>query len=254
MTRIPIIAANWKMHKSSGDVADFFKKFSVKDSQVEIVICPPFPLLYQVGEFCRAGGYRLGAQNMFWEAQGAYTGEVSPLHLKDMGVQYVIIGHSERRQMFGETDQSVAKKVKAAFAHDLTPIVCVGETLAERQGGQTLKVVTEQVAAVLNGLDPSQVRKLVFAYEPVWAIGSGLPARKEDAEEVALLIRKLISDMFSLKVGRDTRIQYGGSVKPENIAEFMESPEIDGALVGGASLDAEVFAGLIHAAAEVSAP
>lgn len=254
MTRIPIIAANWKMHKTSGEVTEFFNKFSVVDSQTEIVICPPFPLLFQVGEFCRAGGYRLGAQNMFWEAKGAYTGEVSPLLLKDMGVQYVIIGHSERRQMFAETDQSVAKKVKAAFAHELTPIVCVGETLQERQGGQTLHVITEQVATVLNGLDPSQVRRLVFAYEPVWAIGSGLPAKKEDAEQVALLIRKLISDTFSLKVSRDTRIQYGGSVKPENIAEFMESPEIDGALVGGASLDAEVFAGLIHAAAEVSVP
>ena len=161
-------------------------------------------------------------------------------------MQYVIIGHSERRQLFGETDQQVARKVKAAFAHELVPIICVGETQQQRQGGQTMAVISEQVTAALTGLDPSQARKAVIAYEPVWAIGSGQAATGKDAAEVAQHIRKVLGEMFSLKLARDVRIQYGGSVKPDNIQEFMQEPEIDGALVGGASLDAEQFAGIIH--------
>jgi triosephosphate isomerase len=190
---------------------------------------------------------------MYWETAGAFTGEVSPLLLRDLEVQYVIVGHSERRQTFAETDQNVSRKVKAAFAADLVPIVCVGETLQQRQSGRTEAVVEEQVAAAVGGLDPSQVRRLVIAYEPVWAIGSGLPANAGDAERVAIFIRRQIGNLFSLKVARDVRIQYGGSVKPENIADFMSSAEIDGALVGGASLDAAVFTAIIEAGLGVRA-
>ncbi len=253
--RIPIIAANWKMHKTREGAQQFFAALEeqLKPGPVEIVICPPFPLLSMVGELCRGADLRLGAQNLHWENEGAFTGEVSPLLLNDLEVQYVIVGHSERRQLFAETDQNVSRKVKAAFAADLVPIICVGETLQQRQSGRTEDVVEEQLAAALGGLDPSQVRRLVIAYEPVWAIGSGLPATAADAEQVALFIRRQVGDMFSLKAARDIRIQYGGSVKPANIADFMASPEIDGALVGGASLDSALFAAMIEAALGVRA-
>ncbi len=254
--RTPIIAANWKMNKTSAEAEDFFSRFGnlLEVAGVEVVICPPFPLLGLAAEHCRRMSLRLGAQNMHWETEGAYTGEVSPLLLRDLGVQYVILGHSERRQHFGETDQNVSRKVKAALAADLTPIVCVGEMLPQRQAGQTMAVVGEQLTSALHNLDPSQVRRMVIAYEPVWAIGSGLPATPDDAEAVALQIRKIIGDLFSLKVARDTRIQYGGSVNPENIAGFMAGTEIDGALVGGASLDAAGFARLVKAAMGVRVP
>jgi len=248
--RVPIIAANWKMHKNLTEALDFLGKFTsaLKADGVEVVICPSFPLLGAVANCCRQNGLKLGAQNMFWEMSGAYTGEVSPLQLAELGVQYVILGHSERRQHFGETDQDVSRKVKAAFAAELTPIVCVGETLSQRGAGQTVRVVQEQLASALQGLDPSQVRRIVVAYEPVWAIGSGLAATGDDALQVVLHIRRQIGEQFSLKVARDVRIQYGGSVKPENIREFVDSPEIDGALVGGASLNAEGFAALVNSA------
>jgi triosephosphate isomerase len=247
--RTPIIAANWKMHKTTAEAADFIGQLGseLQQETVEVVICPPFPLLCRVNDACREKGLRLGAQNMYWETAGAFTGEVSPVLLKDIGVQYVICGHSERRQLFGETDQQVARKVKAAFAAEIIPIVCVGETLQQRQAEQTADVVGEQVTIALDGLDPSQVRRLVIAYEPVWAIGSGLAATGTDAGAVAQQIRKLIGEMYSLRTARDVRIQYGGSVKPDNILEFMSEPEIDGALVGGASLDATVFAGIVKA-------
>lgn len=249
--RIPIIAANWKMHKTVGETKDFMQELAglLNKGSLEVVICPPFPLLGLVAEAGSKYGILTGAQNMYWESQGAYTGEVSPVLLNDLKVTYVIIGHSERRHLFGETDQDVARKVKTAFAHNLTPILCVGETLQQRQAGQTMTVVAEQVNVALTGLDPSQVRRLIIAYEPVWAIGSGLAATGKDANEVAVLIRKTISEMFSLKVSRDVRIQYGGSVKPENILEFMRESEIDGALVGGASLAAAQFAAMINRAA-----
>lgn len=246
--RVPIIAANWKMHKNTEEALEFLERFTglLQAEVMEVVICPSFPLLGAVASLCRQNGLKLGAQNMFWESAGAYTGEVSPLHLTDLGVQYVILGHSERRQLFGETDQDVSRKVKAAFAADLTPIVCVGETLPQRMAGQTVRVVQEQLTSALRGLDPSQVRRIVVAYEPVWAIGSGLPATGDDALQVALQLRRQIGEQFSLKVARDVRMQYGGSVKPENIREFMGSPEIDGVLVGGASLNAEGFAALVN--------
>ncbi|MDW7651295.1 MAG: triose-phosphate isomerase [Bacillota bacterium] len=252
--RTPIIAANWKMHKTVREAVSFVEELGNKleADSVETVICPPFPLLGVIAQACREHGLRLGAQNMHWESSGAFTGETSPALLHDMGVDYVIVGHSERRQLFGETDQNVSRKVKAAFAHDLTPIICVGETLQQHKAGQTTDVVTEQVTSALNGLDPSQARKAVIAYEPVWAIGSGLAATGRDAAEVAQWIRKLTGDMFSLKVARDLRIQYGGSVKPENTREFINEPDIDGALVGGASLDPEAFAAIVHGAVGVA--
>ncbi|HZK24013.1 MAG TPA: triose-phosphate isomerase [Oscillospiraceae bacterium] len=248
--RVPIIAANWKMHKTVREAVDYVEQFAglLEKGNVETVICPPFPLLGLINEACHQSGLRLGAQNMYWEETGAFTGEVSPLLLKDLAVDYVILGHSERRQLFGETDQQVARKVKAAFAHELTPILCVGETLQQRQAEQTMPVIAEQVSVGLAGLDPSQVRRVVVAYEPVWAIGSGLAATGDDAKEVALHIRNTITEQFSLKVARDVRIQYGGSVKPNNILDFMQEIEIDGALVGGAGLDAAVFADLINRA------
>ncbi|NLZ93427.1 MAG: triose-phosphate isomerase [Firmicutes bacterium] len=246
--RTPIIAANWKMHKTTGEAQDFMHELAglLNKGNLEVVICPPFPLLGLVAEAGSKYGIFTGAQNMYWETEGAYTGEVSPLLLKDLNVTFVIIGHSERRHLFGETDQQVARKIKAAFAHNLTPILCVGETLQQRQAGETMAVVSEQVNVALTGLDPSQVRRMIIAYEPVWAIGSGLAATGKDANEVAAQIRKTVAEMFSLKVARDIRIQYGGSVKPENIMEFMQEAEIDGALVGGASLAADKFAAMIN--------
>ena len=246
--RIPIIAANWKMQKTSQEAVAFVESLGeqLQAGSVETVICPPHPLLGFIVESCRTYGLKLGAQNMYWETSGAFTGEVSPQLLKDIGVQYVVVGHSERRQLFGETDLHVARKVKAAFAHELIPIICVGETLQQRQSDQTMSVITEQVTVALTGIDPSRVRKVVIAYEPIWAIGSGQAATGKDAAQVAQHIRKVLGEMFSLKVARDVRIQYGGSVKPDNIQEFMKEPEIDGALVGGASLDPEIFAEIIH--------
>lgn len=246
--RLPIIAANWKMYKTTAEALDFLDRFAAlaKAGNTEIVICPPFPLLCAVAQRCRQSGLKLGAQNMFWQMSGSYTGEVSPRHLTDLGVQYVILGHSERRQHFGETDEDVSRKVKAAFDADLTPIVCVGETWPERLAGLTAKVVRGQLASALRDLDPSQVRRVVVAYEPVWAIGSGQPATRNDAEQAALELRRQIGEQFSLKVARDVRLQYGGSVNRENIREFMDSLEIDGALVGGASLEAGSFAALVN--------
>jgi triosephosphate isomerase len=247
--RIPIIAANWKMNKTSGEAVTFVKELAEQldgEKTVETVICPPAPLISLIAEPCREHDIKLGAQNMHWEVSGAFTGENSPLLLKDLGVQYVIVGHSERRQLFGETDQQVCRKGKAAFAHEMIPIICVGETLQQRQAGQTEEVVGEQVINALSCLDPSFVRRTVIAYEPIWAIGSGLAATGEDANRVAQYIRKVLVDKFSLKVGRDVRIQYGGSVKPGNIREFMNQSDIDGALVGGASLDPAVFAALVY--------
>ncbi|NLM53274.1 MAG: triose-phosphate isomerase [Firmicutes bacterium] len=252
--RIPMIAANWKMHKNISEAVQFIDQYAelLNAAQLETVICPAFPLLAAVGEACRRHGLRLGAQNMYWETAGAFTGEVSPLMLKDLQVDYVIIGHSERRRLFGETDQQVARKIKAACQHEIIPILCVGETLEQRQAQQTLGVISEQVTTALAGLDPSQVRKIVIAYEPVWAIGSGLAATAADADAVAAQVRKIIGEQFNLKTAQDVRILYGGSVNRDNIAEFMQAAEIDGALVGGASLDASVFAAIVNTAAEVS--
>ncbi|CCO07566.1 triose-phosphate isomerase [Desulforamulus hydrothermalis] len=247
--RQKIIAGNWKMHKSRADAVSFVQelKNNLGDTRVDVVICPPFTALAAVAEVLAGSKLALGAQNMHWADQGAYTGEISPLMLQDCGCRYVILGHSERRQYFGETDGQVNQKVKAALAHGLLPVVCVGETLAQRQGGLTETVVGSQTAAALAGLTPEQVAGLVIAYEPVWAIGTGQTASEQDAQQVNQYIRALLAEQYGQAAAAAVRILYGGSVKPANAASLLAQPDIDGALVGGASLKAADFLGIIQA-------
>jgi triosephosphate isomerase len=241
--RKPIIAANWKMFKTPEEAISLVNELKRLLSQVraEVVICPPFVDIPGVMEALRGTDLKVGAQNMHWEAEGAYTGEISPPMLRALGCTYVIIGHSERRQYFNETDEIVNKKVRAAFAHGLKPILCVGETLEEREAGITASRVEGQVRKGLEHLSSDNVQDLVIAYEPVWAIGTGKTASAEDAEKVISHIRQVLNEMFGERIGAQIRIQYGGSVKPDNIKELMKKPNIDGALVGGASLKADSF-------------
>ncbi len=246
--RRPIIAGNWKMYKTIEEAIALVSELSdliEGVTEVEVVVCPPFTALEAVLEAVEGTNIGVGAQNMHWEAEGAFTGEVSPVMLKEMGCKYVILGHSERRQYFGETDENVNKKVRAAFKHGLVPIVCVGERLEQREQGITEKVVRTQVMGALAGLESSQVGSLVIAYEPVWAIGTGRTASDEDAQEVISLIRNLLAGMSGRGPAEQVRIQYGGSVKPENISGLMRQRDIDGALVGGASLEAGNFAAIV---------
>jgi len=246
--RKPIIAGNWKMHKTVGEALALVRELcgiTASVTDVEIVICPTFTALYPVHMAICEGPLRLGAQNMHWEGQGAYTGEISPAMVKEVGCTYVIIGHSERRQYFGETDDTVNKKVKAAIAAELIPIMCVGETLEQREAGITEGVVGRQVRQGLTGLTAEQIAEMVIAYEPVWAIGTGRTASSEDANAVCRFIRQVVTELAGTDSAEKVRIQYGGSVKGENIAELMAKSDIDGALVGGASLDAESFAQII---------
>lgn len=239
--RKPIIAGNWKMHKTVGEAEELVQELIdlVQDvNDVEIIICPVFTSLCAVRGKIKNTNLKLGAQNMHWEKQGAFTGEVSPGMLKDVGCEYVIVGHSERRQYFAETDETVNRKVKAALAHVLTPIMCVGETLEERQQGNTEQVIERQVKAGLDGISAQEAASMVIAYEPIWAIGTGVNASADDANAVCAFIRKLVKEMFGDVAADSIRIQYGGSVKPENITELMAKSDIDGALVGGASLNA----------------
>jgi triosephosphate isomerase len=247
--RRPIMAANWKMHKTHLEAIKAVQQLSYLIDQkttqhVEVVICPPFTALRSLQTLFEADRlpYALGAQNVHWEEKGAFTGEISPVMLAALKVRYVIVGHSERRQYFGETDDRVSRKVRAVFGAGMVPILCVGETLEERDSGRTEDKVVTQVKAALDGLSDEQGVNLVVAYEPIWAIGTGRNANPSDAAEVIGHIRGTISGMFSPDVGRSVRVQYGGSVKPGNIREFMAHPDIDGALVGGASLDPEEFA------------
>ncbi len=253
--RVPFIAGNWKMHKTVAEALETVRALRprVMDiTQVEIAVCPPFTALYPVAEALRGSHIKVGAQNMFWEDAGAFTGEISPVMLKEL-VTYVIIGHSERRQYFGETDETVNRKVKAALRHGLRPIICVGEVLEEREAGQTETVVRRQVLAAYQDIPADDARQTVIAYEPVWAIGTGRAATPADANSViGLVIRGALADMYGETVAQAIRVQYGGSVKPENIAGFMEQPEIDGALVGGASLKPDVFAEIVKITAQVT--
>ncbi len=212
----------------------------------EVVLCPPFTALAAVAEALKGTSVSLGAQNVFYEPSGAYTGEVAPPMLKALGVKYVIVGHSERRQYFGETDELVNKKVKAALQHALTPIVCVGETLEQREAGITESLVKGQVEQAFSGISPDEAWQLVVAYEPIWAIGTGKTATSEEANRVIGVIRETLVGIYDGATAGSIRIQYGGSVKPGNMAELMQQPEIDGALVGGASLDAESFARIVR--------
>jgi triosephosphate isomerase len=247
--RRPIVAANWKMHKTHLEAIQAVQKLSYlldkEDAEkVEVVICPPFTALRSVETLLDSDKlpYGLGAQNVNAEEKGAFTGEIAPPMLAALKVSYVIVGHSERRQLFGEDDQTVNRKVRAVFKHGMTPIVCVGETLEEREADGTESKVTGQIRRAFTDVDAEQATAAVIAYEPIWAIGTGRNAEPNDAGRVVEMIRATLADRYDDGVAQAVRIQYGGSVKPGNIREFMAHPEIDGALVGGASLDPEEFA------------
>ena len=247
--RKPIIAGNWKMYKTVPEGRDLVRGVIQKlagFNETEVVFCPPFTVLSAVKELVQGTDFRLGAQNLYWKGQGAFTGEISPLMLKDIGCDYVIIGHSERRQYFGETDQTVNEKVKAALAAGIRPIICVGESLAQREAGETGSLIKQQTEGALQGVEAGAIPQIVIAYEPIWAIGTGKSSNGADANEVIGLIRRTVADIFGNGSAQQMRIQYGGSVKPENIKEFMDQPEIDGALVGGASLEIESFIKIIQ--------
>ncbi len=249
--RRPILAGNWKMNKTVGEALALVRELrglvSMVRGKVEIVVAPPFTALQAVCKALEDANIQVAAQNCHWEASGAYTGEVSAPMLKELGVAYVILGHSERRQYFGETDETVNKRAQAVHKAGLRPIVCVGETLAERESGRTLDVITRQVKGGLAGFTPEDVLHFVLAYEPVWAIGTGKTATSGQAQEVHAHIREQLTQLFGRDVASGIRIQYGGSVKPDNAAELLGKPDVDGALVGGASLKAADFAGIVKA-------
>ncbi len=249
--RIPLVAANWKMHLTVAQALGLIDEVKTALDHldgVEIVICPPATALSAVGRALAGTPFLLGGQTMHWEPKGAYTGEVSAPMLVDVGCRYVILGHSERRQYFGETDDAVGRKVHTALEHRLLPIVCVGERLEERQMGQTDAVIARQVSSAVRGRSTDHLPRLVLAYEPVWAIGTGHTATGAEANRVAGVIRATLARSSDAGAAAAVRILYGGSVKPENIQEFIDQPEIDGALVGGASLDAQAFAAIARAA------
>ncbi|MFC0469891.1 triose-phosphate isomerase [Halalkalibacter kiskunsagensis] len=247
--RKPIIAGNWKMNKTLGEAKQFVEavKTSVPaNSEVDAVVCAPALFLESLVSATEGTDLKIGAQNVHFEENGAFTGEISPVALADMKVDYVIIGHSERREMFAETDETVNKKVHAAFSHNLVPIMCCGETDGEREAGKTNDVVKSQVEAGLAGLTEEQVKNTVIAYEPIWAIGTGKSSSATDANEVCSYIRKVVAESFTPDAAEAVRIQYGGSVKPANIKEYMAQSDIDGALVGGASLETDSFLALLE--------
>lgn len=246
--RRPILAGNWKMNTSLNEAVQLvtgLKREVDGVTDVDIVVCPPFTHLTTINDVIEGSNIALGAQNMYVTESGAYTGEISPTMLKDAGCTYVILGHSERREYFKESDEFINTKVKKALEHGLTPIICVGETLEQREQGITSDIVSTQVKGCLAGLSDSDMLKCVLAYEPVWAIGTGKTATDEQAQEVHALIRSLLVELFSDSVASQIRIQYGGSVKPDNVAGLMSQPDIDGALVGGASLKADSFAQIV---------
>ncbi len=250
MTRLPLIAGNWKMYKTAREGVEAvhaLKPLAATVTGVDIVVCPPFTALADVGRALAGSNIELGAQDLHWEAQGAYTGEVSGPMLWDLGCTYVIVGHSERRRHFRETDEEIGRKTAAAFAHELFPILCVGETLEERDAGRTEEVVERQVRLGIAGLDPTLGDRLVVAYEPVWAIGTGRAATGEEANRVSILIRGWLAERLG-DGAQGARILYGGSVTVENAGEFLGQPEIDGALVGGASLDPHQFSAIVMTA------
>ena len=246
--RRTVIAGNWKMNKTAAEAVDFleaFKPLIADVSDVEIVVCPVFTALAAAVEAAKGSNIGVGAQNIHWEESGAFTGEISAAMLKETGVEYVIIGHSERRQYFGETDETVNKRLKAALAADIVPMVCVGELLEERESGKTESVIDTQIKGAFEGISATDAERTIVAYEPVWAIGTGKTATPEMAEETHAYIRKVLSDIYSTKTAGEIRIQYGGSMKPGNSAELIAQSDIDGGLVGGAALKPDTFADLI---------
>ncbi|MEK7870047.1 MAG: triose-phosphate isomerase [Nitrospirota bacterium] len=246
--RTPLIAGNWKMNKTASEAAAFARELvqqNMTSPAVEIVIAPPFTALDSVRLALEGESIRLAGQNLHWEDHGAYTGEISAPMLKDLGCRYVILGHSERRTLFGERDDVIQKKLAAAFRHGLKPILCVGESLDQREAGRTTEIITGQLKGSLTGFDATQLTKLAIAYEPVWAIGTGKAASPEQAIPVHQTIRRFLQQEWSSAIGQGTRILYGGSVTPQNVTSFLASDEIDGALVGGACLKVESFASIV---------
>ena len=245
--RKPIIAGNWKMHKTIAEALEFVNevKDRVNNDKVEAVICAPFTLLKDLKQATKGTNIKIGAQNMHFEEKGAFTGEISPLMLKELDMDYVVIGHSERRQYFNETDETVNKKVLKALEVGIDPILCVGETLEEREAGNTKDVCKVQVEKALENVSKEDLAKVVIAYEPVWAIGTGKTATSEDANDVIAYIREVVANLYG-ELANEVRIQYGGSVKPSNVAEIMNQSDIDGALGGGASLEANDYVELVN--------
>lgn len=245
--RTPIIAGNWKMNNTKEAGVKLISELAplVKDAQATVVVCPTFTTLDAVIKAVSGTNIHVGAQNVHWEEKGAYTGEIAPSMLKELGVEYVVIGHSERREYFGETDETVNKRVKAAIAASIVPIMCCGESLETREAGTTNAFVGAQVKAGLAGLTAEQVANIVIAYEPIWAIGTGKTATSDQANEVCKFIRETVAAEFGQEAADKVRIQYGGSVKPATIAELMGKSDIDGALVGGAALKADDFSKIV---------
>lgn len=245
--RIPFIAGNWKMFKTQAEAIEFAEEFKTlyKDTDVRTAICAPFTNLSKLVEIFKDTDIKVGAQNVHFEDEGAFTGEISAKMLEEIGVDYCIVGHSERREHFGETDETVNKKLCKLFTTNIVPILCVGENLAQREAGQENDVVKAQITNDLQGLDAQDVAKLVIAYEPIWAIGTGKTATKEQADQMCGFIRSVISSIYDETVADSVIIQYGGSVKPANATDIMDMPEIDGALVGGASLVPQDFMQII---------
>jgi triosephosphate isomerase len=249
--RKKIIAGNWKMnmnlHQSQKLVSEIINGLG-KNDKAEVIVCPPFTSLSEVSNLLKGTQIKLGAQNMYYEESGAYTGEISADMLKSVGCEYVILGHSERRVIFNESDELINKKILAALSKGLKPIFCVGELLEQRESGNTMRVVSRQVEKGLEGVTPAQMKNIIIAYEPVWAIGTGKTATPEQAQEVHFFIRELVAKKFSTTVAENLIIQYGGSVKPDNSGELLSQKDIDGALVGGACLKADSFLGIIASA------
>ncbi len=249
-----LIAGNWKMHgtrRESVERARQLRDRLADVAAVDVLVCPPFPYLIAVGEALQGSRIQLGAQNAFYERKGAYTGEVSPEMLWDCGCSYVILGHSERRHILGETDDVVRRKLALALDVGLRPILCVGETLEQREAGETMSVIERQLRSALEGLTPESLEQVVIAYEPVWAIGTGRNATPEQAQEVHAMIRRLLRSLGGDTVSEQVRIQYGGSVKPDNARGLLEQPDVDGALVGGASLDPFQFEAIVGEAVAI---
>ena len=250
MSRRALIAGNWKMHKTLREAVSLVEAIredlARSPARAEVLVAPPFTALHAVAQFLRGSGIAIAGQNMYWEKEGAFTGEVSPGMLTDLGASHVILGHSERRQWFGETDEGVGRKVRAAFDASLVPIACVGESLAERESSRALEVVERQLERALRHATPDEAARAVVAYEPVWAIGTGRTATPELAQEVHVFIRRRVAASHGDAVAASLRILYGGSVKPDNIAALMEQADVDGALVGGACLEAESFLRIVR--------
>ena len=243
------MAGNWKMNKTVAEAIDLVKQLKPSLSGVEgveVAVAPPFTALYAVRKELEGSSIWLAAQNLFWEEKGAFTGEIAPPMLKEVGCHYVILGHSERRQFFGETDETVNRKIKATLSQGLKVIFCIGETLREREEEETFAVIERQVTGGLNDIRKEEMRSIVLAYEPVWAIGTGKTATPEQAEEVHRFIRKKLEGLYSKEIAEGIRIQYGGSVTPENVKGLMGQENIDGALVGGASLKSETFSKIVR--------